>query len=538
MDMRTAYYNGTVYTGDSMCSAFVVENGNFIYCGNNEDALSMSDVSVDLNGCFVCAGFNDSHMHLLNYGQYLSLARLDQHTSSLKEMLEYVKVFREEHAINNAWLKGRGWNQDYFSDADRMPTRYDIDRVISDIPVMLTRTCGHCCVVNSKALEIAGITDDTEAPEGGAIGRENGILNGLFFDNAIDLISKKVPVPDKEHIKELILSSCRSLNSFGITSSQTDDYGVFSDLPHETINEAYRELEEEGRLTVRVNQQANFTDLKLFNKFISEGNLTGTGTHMYRIGPLKLLGDGSLGGRTAWLSRPYADDPSTCGFPLFSDSHMKEMISCANRNNLQVAVHAIGDRCLDQVLDAIELALRENPRSDHRHGIVHCQLSRPDQLERIRKLKLHIYAQSIFLDYDNHIVERRAGKQLAQSSYSWKTLINKGVTVSNGSDAPVEIPDVLKGIECAVTRCSMDKTGPYLPEEAFTVKEALDSFTVNGAVASFEETAKGRIKDGYYADFVILDKNPFETDKFSLHDIKVLKTYINGKCVYDREETL
>ncbi|MBQ1341941.1 MAG: amidohydrolase family protein, partial [Erysipelotrichaceae bacterium] len=148
------------------------------------------------------------------------------------------------------------------------------------------------------------------------------------------------------------------------------------------------------------------------------------------------------------------------------------------------------------------------------------------------------YAQYIFLDYDNHIVEQRAGKQLAQSSYSWKNLMNKGVTVSNGSDAPVEMPDVMRGIECAVTRCSLDKTGPYLPEEAFTVKEAIDSFTKYGAAASFEENVKGRIKENYYADFVILDKNPFEEDKFSLHDIKILKTFVNGKCVYDREETL
>ncbi|MBQ1523007.1 MAG: amidohydrolase [Erysipelotrichaceae bacterium] len=536
--MKTAYYNGVVYTGDSMCSAFVIENGTFVYCGNDSTALSTSDCSVDLKGKFVCAGFNDSHMHLLNYGQYLNMARLDEHTTSLQELLSYVKMFREEHDINGSWLKGRGWNQDYFSDVSRMPTRYDIDRIVDDIPVMLTRACGHCCVVNSKALEVAGITDDVKAPEGGAIGRENGVLNGLFFDNAIELISKKVPLPDKKQIKELITSSCKALNRYGITSSQIDDYCVFRELPYQVINEAYRELEDEGVLSVRVNQQANFTDLALFEQFVSEGNITGTGTPMYRIGPLKMLGDGSLGGRTAWLSRPYADDPSTCGFPLFSDSHMNEMISCANRNNMQVAVHAIGDRCLDQVLDAIELALREYPRTDHRHGIVHCQISRPDQLERIRRLHLHVYAQSVFLDYDNHIVEQRAGKQLAQSSYSWKTLMNKGVTVSNGSDAPVEMPDVMRGIECAVTRCSLDKTGPYLPEEAFTVKEAIDSFTKYGAAASFEENVKGRIKENYYADFVILDKNPFEEDKFSLHDIKILKTFVNGKCVYDREETL
>ena len=254
---------------------------------------------------------------------------------------------------------------------------------------------------------------------------------------------------------------------------------------------------------------------------------------MFRIGPLKLLGDGSLGGRTAHLSRPYADDPSVQGFSLFTDEQFNQMISCANSHNMPVAVHAIGDACLDKVLNAIENALKENPREDHRHGIVHCQISRKDQLERMIRLKLHIYAQSVFLDYDNHIVEARVGKDLASTSYSWKTLKDAGLSISNGSDAPVEVPDSLRGIECAVTRTSLDGTGPYLPEQAFTVKEAIDSFTIESAKASFEEDFKGLIKEGYLADFVVLDKNLFDIDPHEIHSVKVLKTFLNGECVYE-----
>ncbi|MBQ2657541.1 MAG: amidohydrolase, partial [Erysipelotrichaceae bacterium] len=341
---------------------------------------------------------------------------------------------------------------------------------------------------------------------------------------------------DKEGLKEMIRSGAKALNSFGITSSQSDDYCVFREIPFETVNEAYKELEESGELTVRVYEQSNFTELDEFKRFIDAGNLTGTGTKMFRIGPLKMLGDGSLGGRTAHLSRPYNDDPTQIGFNLFSDEQMDAMIDLANRNNMQVAVHAIGDACLDQVLNAIDTALKNNPRNDHRHGIVHCQISRADQLERMEKLKLHIYAQSIFLDYDNHIVEQRVGKDLASTSYNWKTLMDNGLVVSNGSDAPVEIPDALKGIECAITRTSIDGTGPYLPKQAFSVKEALDSFTINSAIGSFEEDYKGLIKEGYLADFVILDEDPFEIDKFSIHKIRVLKTYLNGKCVYENSE--
>ena len=245
-----------------------------------------------------------------------------------------------------------------------------------------------------------------------------------------------------------------------------------------------------------------------------------------------MLGDGSLGSRTAHLSRPYADDPSTSGFSLFSADEMNEMVEYAHRHGMQVAIHAIGDQCLDQVLNAIERAVAACPRKDHRHGIVHCQITRKDQLERIRELGLHVYAQSIFLDYDNHIVESRVGRELAETSYSWKTLMKGGVSVSNGSDAPVELPDVMRGIECAVTRTSLDGTGPYLPEEAFTVAEALDSFTIRGAEASFEEHVKGRIARGYMADFVVLGANPFEVDPKTLHEIPVMACYLEGERVF------
>lgn len=532
--MKTAYYNGVIYTGTGFAEAFIVKDGVFVCAGDNETIrkqIEKDDKCVDLQGHFVCAGFNDSHMHLLGYGSYLQRARLDEHTSSLKDMLEYVRKFREDNDVS--WLQGRGWNQDYFTDVKRMPTRWDIDEVVNDIPVILTRTCGHCLVVNSKTLEELGITDDVASVEGGSVGRdENGKLNGLFFDNAMNLIYDHIPVPDSRTIRKMILAAAEKLNSYGITSVQTDDYCYYSKVPYNEINDAYVQLAQEGKLTVRVNEQCNFTQLSQLREFIEDGNTTGKGTDMFMTGPLKLLGDGSLGGRTAWLSVPYDDDPSTCGFPLFTQQQMDELIECANDHDMQVAVHAIGDRCLDQVLDAIEKALIKHPRDDHRHGIVHCQISREDQLERIRRLKLHVYAQSVFLDYDNHIVTPRVGEKLASTSYSWKTLMDKGVTVSNGSDAPVEHPDVMKGIECAVTRTSLDGFGPYLPEQAFSVREAINSFTVNGAYRSFEENIKGKIEKGYLADFVILGSNPFETDKSELHSIKIEAVYLGGKCVY------
>ena len=340
-----------------------------------------------------------------------------------------------------------------------------------------------------QALELLPVSKDTPQPEGGRIGLdENGELDGRFYDNAMDPLYESIQAPDREELKEMMLEACKELNRYGVTSSQTDDYCVYRSIPYSEVNEAYKELEAEGKLTVRVYEQCNFTEPEQLQQFLADGNMTGKGTDHFKIGPLKLLGDGALGGRTAYLSKGYADDPDNHGFPLFSKETMQALVSCANAAGMQIATHAIGDACLDMVLDCYENALKEHPRTDHRHGIVHCQASRADQLERIEKMNLHVYAQSIFLDYDNHIVEQRLGKELASTSYNWKTLKDHGVSVSNGTDCPVELPDVLGGIQCAVTRKTLkDQIGPYLPDQAFTVQEAIDSFTTRSAEGSFEE---------------------------------------------------
>ena len=535
--MKTIYYNGRIYTGQlPFQEAFAVEGKHFLQVGDTEQLLRLAgeeDTLVDLGGHFVCAGFNDSHMHLLNFGQFLYSAQLAGHTSSLSELLSFLKDYLPAHPVcEGQWVTGRGWNHDYFSDTDRMPDRRDLDAVSTDVPIVITRACGHCCVVNSCALALAGIDSDTPDPPGGTIGRENGQPDGRLYENAMDMLTGVLPVPDKETIKDMLRLGCAELNRYGVTSVQSDDYNVFPTVPFELVNEAYRELEESGELSVRVYEQSFFTTLDGLRHFVESGNITGTGSDMFRIGPLKMVGDGSLGSRTAHLSVPYRGGNGGRGYSLFSDEHMNAMVSYAHAHGMQVAIHAIGDACLDQVLNAMELALREHPRADHRHGVVHCQVSRLDQLERIRALHLHVYAQSIFLDYDNHIVNRLLPPVLAQSSYSWKTLLESGVSVSNGSDCPVELPNVMEGIECAVTRQSLDGTGPYLPHEAFSVQEALDSYTIHGAEASFDEHRKGRIREGYLADFVILGQDPFQCEPRQIHSIPILASYLNGICVY------
>lgn len=530
--MRTVYRNGRIYAGDGkFVKTFAVEDGKFCFAGE-ELPVQPEDRVVDLAGKFVCPGFNDSHMHLLNFGQSLNNARLDRHTGSLEDMLGCLRKFLETR-IGSGWLMGRGWNQDYFSDVHRMPNRYDLDRVSTQVPICAVRACGHALCVNSKALEILGITADTPQIDGGEIVMENGEPNGLLLDSAMDLVYDALAAPDLQAVRNMLRSACKELNRVGITSCQSDDYCVFAELPWQTVNQALRELEEAGELTVRVYEQSNFTNLQDLTEFVEAGNVTGTGSDLFKIGPLKMLGDGALGPRTAFLTVPYADAPDTKGLAVFSQETLDEMIGYANRHGMQVAVHAIGDACTDRVLSAIEKALADCPRQDHRHGIVHCQITRRDQLEKMGQLKLHIYAQTVFLDYDSAIVEARVGKELASTSYSWKTLMELGASVSNGTDCPVEAPPPLRGIQCAVTRQSISgENPPYLPEQAFTVREALDSYTAGSAYASFEEAVKGKIQPGMLADFVVLGEDPFAVEPNTLHTVAVLETYLAGVCVY------
>lgn len=539
--MRTIYRNGAVYTGElPLCRAFVVEDGRFICAGSDEDALAMKepgDEVKDLKGRFVCAGFNDSHMHLLNYGNALGAADLSQHTQSLSGMKEYMREFiREQSPKPGTWVRGRGWNHDYFEDERRFPNRRDLDMISTEHPICLTRTCGHACVVNTMALRLAGITGNTSQVEGGLYEvDESGEPNGIFRENAMDLIYGCLPEPTKEDIKEMILAASKALNRYGVTSSQTDDLLVFNNVPYERVLEAYRELDAEGRMTVRVYEQSQFTTLDGLKAFVEKGYNTGWGNHWFKIGPLKMLGDGSLGARSAYLSQPYTDDGSTRGIPIFTRQQFEDMVEYADSQGMQVAIHAIGDGILDDILAAYEKALARHPGKDHRHGIVHCQITRPDQLDTFAKLSLHAYFQSIFLDYDIHIVEERIGKERAASSYHFRTLYET-THASNGSDCPVELPDVMKGIQCAVTRTTVkDHVGPYLPEQALDIKQALDSFTAEGAYASFEENVKGRIAPGMLADFVILGANPFETSPEELARIPVEATYVDGVCRYSIE---
>lgn len=532
--MTTCFTNARIFTGTHQTAdAFVVCNGEFAFVGSARDAMNLypDAKQVNLNGQFVCAGFNDSHMHLLNLGVMLKQAQLSPVSDSLSHILLELESYTKTHP-HEPWIIGRGWNQDDFKDEVRYPTRDDLDRVCPDKPCLITRACGHVAIANSAALRMAGIDDEAPRIDGGrvvtdALGRPNGILE----ENAIDLVTDVMPVPNREQIKASLLLAMEHVNHFGITSVHSDDFSS-TKATFEEVIAAYLELEREGKMTVRVTQQCLLPDVQSLSRFLKLGYRTGWGDAWFRIGPLKLITDGSLGSRTAFLRAPYEDAPQTCGIATYSQESLDELVFIAHRAGMQIAAHAIGDGAAERVLLSIARAQERFPRKDARHGIVHAQILTQEQIEAMRKLNMHAYIQPIFLDYDTTIVYPRLGSR-AQEAYPAASLLRKGVTLSAGSDSPVEPPDVMLGIQCAVTRLPVTRSIPaaYLPMEALSLREALLSFTAYGAHPSFEEASKGLIAAGMLADFTILGIDPFETDPKWIHRIPIQSVYVNGNQV-------
>lgn len=531
--MKTAYINGRIDTiTQGFCEAFVVENGRFVYCGNNQTASSIADQLVDLQGQFVTAGFNDSHMHVLGFGHTLEMMNLTTCTDSLAHMLEEMKAYLQAQQLSDGqWLRGRGWNNDYFQDTDRFPTRYDLDQVSLDVPIVITRACGHVCVVNSRALALLQIDEHTPQVPGGRFDLdEKGVPLGIFREQALALVYDPISVVQVKDLKRMIARAVKELNRYGITSCHTDDFTNFN-VDFREVLQAYRELEEEGQLTVRITQQCQLPDMQLLRDFIENGYHQ-YHTNYYRSGPLKLLGDGSLGARTAYLTYPYADDPTAQGISCFSQEALDELIGYAHDHGMAAAVHCIGDGMMKMVVKTYQKLLKEDPENHLRHGIVHCQITDEALLQAFSDLHLLAYIQPIFLDYDITMVESRVGKEKALHTYAFKTLYD--VQASGGSDCPVELPHVMQGIQCAVTRKTLQGRGPFLPEQALSVAEALRLFTLNGAYASFEEEQKGSIEVGKVADFVVLSADPYHVMPDQIQTIEVQATYLNGECVYAR----
>ena len=526
--MKTLYFNGNIYTGDAFVGALLVEDGVIAETGPEAERSADGAERADLRGKTVIPGFNDSHLHLYGLGRYLRSVQLAG-CGGVEEILERTRKFiADNHIPPGSVVTGRGWNEDYFSREKRYPIRDDLDRISAEHPIILRRVCGHVAVCNSLALKAAGIGRNTPPVPGGQILRDGaGEPNGIFTENSIEQIEAIIPPPAVPDIKDAVAAAMDRAVSYGITSVQTND--VNDDFP--LIQAAYRELEREGRLKVRVTMQNCFTTLEGFRKYLEQAAVL-RGSDLYRPGPLKLYADGSLGGRTALLSGPYHDDPSACGVQVMPQEEMDAFFQLAEENGLQVIVHAIGDQAVRMVVEAVKHIVA--PGNPLRHGIVHAQITSEDLLEEIRKERILAFVQPIFLHYDMHIVRERVGRSLAATSYAFRRMADQGVHVSFGTDCPVEGISPFDNLYCAVTSqdLSGQPEGGFYPDGRFPVRQAVDCYTYEGAYASFEERRKGKLRKGYAADFAVLDKDIFKADPRELRHTKVLLTVMGGRVTY------
>lgn len=537
--MKLAIINGKIKTMDPLypeVEAMLIENGKIIKVGRTKEIESLiteADEIIDLNGACVIPGFNDSHQHLLGYG--ISRQRVALHgAQSISELIHLTTVFLKEKALEKGkWIVGRGWNQDQFKTEKRFPTRYDLDEVSTEHPILLFRRCGHVAVANSEALRIAGLLNhsDLEVVGGSIECDEAGQLTGILTENAITLISSLIPPYSDEDLKSILKDSMKFANSKGITSIQSDDFEIMRSSDVSRLINLYQSLDHDLEMTCRIYEQCLLPTKEDLVAFLEAGYQTGVGTPFFKIGPLKLLCDGSLGGRTAAMRQPYIDQPNTSGILCYSQQELNEIVSFAHKAKMQVAIHAIGDLAIETVLNSIE-ALQSD--QDHRHGIVHCQITDEKLLERFTKLNVLAYIQPIFLNSDIPIVNNRVGEALSQTSYAFKTMINKGIHVSLGTDCPVESLDPFANLYCAITRQDLLGQPPsgWNINEALTLEEAVYHYTMGSAYASFEESVKGSLSVGKYADFIVLNQDIFQIQPIDLLKTQVLQTFVNGECVY------
>ncbi|MGA8638870.1 MAG: amidohydrolase [Candidatus Sulfotelmatobacter sp.] len=537
------YFHANIYTGVASNSPFsstlreeaIAVRGDRIQAvGKNLDIMKLKGPDtevVDLGGRFVMPGFNDAHVHLAEGGlQKLTIDLTGVKT--LEELRERVKA-RVEKAKPDEWIVGGGWDETLWP-IPTLPSRWDIDEVSDGHPVILARVDGHLALANTRALQLANITLASRDPEGGKIDRDaNGQPTGILRDTAQQPVRAAIPQLTHEARREGIEVALADLAENGVTSAQ--DYS-----PEWENFQIYEELEKEGKLTARISEWLPFDDvideLKVKRGFHPQSDL------MLHSGMLKAFMDGSLGGHTAALMEPYADDPKNSGLPRYEQAKLVEMAKERVLAGFQLGFHAIGDEGVQMALDAFaeaEKAAREqkvkspNGTSDFRLRIEHAQVTTPAQIARFKELKVIASVQPSQLLTDMRWAQDRLGAKRAANSYAWASFLNKGVTLAFGTDYPVEPLSPFRGLYAAVTRKSENGKQEYFPEQKLTMDQAIAAYTTGSAFAEFEEKEKGELAPGMLADFVVLDRDITAVSAEKELATKVLLTVVGGKTVYE-----
>jgi len=483
------------------------------------------DFRLDGRGRVLLPGLIDAHGHVGQLGfQALSLDLSS--TASLQQAQEALRRWAAEHETP-AWITGGGWNQERWA-LGRFPTAADLDVVVRDRPVLLDRVDGHATLANTAAMRAAGITAKTPDPAGGRIERDaRGNPTGLFVDAARELVQKAAPPPLPRERDAAMAKAQDILLGYGITA--TCDMGTSAE-----DWSSLRRLGDAGRLRVRFVSYALGIEPLLAiagpgpTPWLYDGRL--------RMVGVKLFADGALGSRGAWLKRPYADMPSTRGLQFLDDTRIRNLMSRAAMDGFQVAVHAIGDAANAQVLDAID-ELAETYKGDQRWRVEHAQIVDPKDLPRFAAHGTVASMQPSHATSDHLMAEKRLGADRLKGAYAWKTMLDERAHLAFGSDYPVESPNPFPGLADAVTRedAAGDPPGGFLPDQKLTLTQALAAFTTGGAYAARAEDRIGSLEPGHMADFILVDRDPFQVDARALRETRVEETWIGGVRAWVRK---
>lgn len=460
-------------------------------------------------------GFIDSHLHFLGMG-YMSQNEDLTTYKSIKAMLMGLSK-----NLNKKIVIGRGWHQDMLAEK-RLLTRTDLNQVSKTIPMVMIRACGHVLAVNDAMLKLAGIDEFTVIPEGGNVDLERG----LFFEHALDLIYQSMPLPGKKELRNYFMKANLMLLEKGITSVASDDFNTFP-IPYETIIDVINELYEENLIQVRITEQVNLS-LEDFRDFIAKGYVNKRFGKL-KMGPLKILLDGSLGGKTAALLDPYENDPDNYGIKTYTDEALFEKVHLADSSGMDVVIHAIGDAAVDQALNALTASLKITKRINHNHAIIHAQLATKAQINRMKIWNIGAIVQPIFLNSDIGIIEKMIGDRKTES-YLFKTMYETGIRVGFSTDSPIESVNPFYNIYTAMKRSSIQEPTlePHLPSEGFDLQSAIDCYTIANLPYIYEEEMPS-------GDYIEINRNLNEIDDEELLDMFIIETYINNELVYKRK---
>jgi predicted amidohydrolase YtcJ len=544
--MAILFYNVRAYLGRSSFAQAVLAEGETIAAVGSSAALLCAAPPgtelVDGKGASLLPGFCDSHLHLKAWGSRLHRINV-RGVRSIDELVEKARAELERpKSPEGILVPGGGWNQEEFTgmaEKDRRyPDRHDLDRISRDHGILLSRVCGHTACCNTLALKIAGISAQDLPGKGNVELDKNGEVLGVFHGKAIDALRSKVPPYSDAQNQEQLSRALAHAASQGLSSAISQD--VY-DNNYEPVLNAYRQVLNETSL--RITLQCSFTGKKQLDEFARLGYVSGAnlGHPLLTMGGIKLYADGSLGSRTALLNEPYADAPSTRGLPAMTREELGKAALFADRLGFQVLIHAIGDAGAANALAALETltARGRNPGRNHgRHGIIHVEVADRDLLSRMASQDILVLTQPAFLAHDVYILEERLGKERAAQALPLKSLCSLGVRTSYGSDCPVESLNPLEGIQAALLRQDITRAFPeggFFPEEAVDLETALDAFTLGGAYAAADEK-RGRIKKGFKADLVLLDRDIFSVPQNEIKNTKVLYTLVGGRQAYRAAE--